>query len=89
MGHATSDEYGRTAATMPCPPSPFLPVDLGSRPVDFRAAFGTVGSLARIGQLANQCLVHKATINFGVKYAGRQFDAAYFLTSHIENWDFH
>lgn len=71
MSHAATDENGRTAAAMSRPSRPFLTVDLSSRTIDFRPALRAMGALARIGKLADQCLVHKTTINRCVEYTGR------------------
>ena len=84
MGNTTADEEVGGTSAMAGPAGALLLVPLLVRSVDLRPGLDLVGSLTGVGQLANQGLVHHATVRLDAEDVLRQLDAAQLLAGQIE-----
>jgi hypothetical protein len=84
MSNATTHKNRGAAAAMSGAACAFLPIPLRSSAADLSPGLRFVGALTPVRHLANQRLVHQATVYFGREYR-REFDCADFLSACVHN----
>ena len=89
LSDTTTDKDRSLPASMPCPASTFLTINLASGESDLPTTFGLVGSQTSVRLLANKGLVHKTDIYFSIKHFSGKLDGIDFLALGVQHRNYH